>query len=787
MSEKSCFHCGLDCGKRPVTFSGKHFCCNGCKTVYEILNEHMLTPYYDLETAPGKIPEDIRDKYNFLEDGGLAEKLLEFKDGRSTVINLYIPHIHCSSCIWVLEHLDRLNSSIVNSVVNFPKKEVRITFHHNDISLKQVVELLSSIGYEPLISLEDTTAPKKKIDRSLMYKLGVAGFAFGNIMLLSFPEYLQSEEFWLERYKPLFKGLIFVMILPVMLYAARDYFISAYKGLKSGFLNIDVPIVLGMLVLFFRSSYEVYFDVGEGYFDSLSGFVFFLLLGKVFQQQTYSFLSFERDYKSYFPIAVTKINGQAEQNIALYDIAAGDRLLIRNRELIPADGILISSETQIDYSFVTGESMPVSKRSGDKLYAGGRQLHGAVEMEVLHTVEQSYLTQLWSNDVFSSRKSKIKTLTDSISKQFTLIVLLIAFVAGVYWYFYDVSKAAQVITAVLIVACPCALALSAPFALGNILRILGKKKVYLKNTATIEQLAHIDAIIFDKTGTITSNATDITYNGTPMSDDELKMVKSLIRASNHPLSKLLYEHLPESDLLEVTGYEELTGKGISGIIDNKKIKVGSAVFMGVKAETDQTQTYVNVEDKVLGKFTFNNNYRKGLDSVTGALGKTYQLGVLTGDNTGERERLEEIMPENSILKFNQQPQDKLDFIKDLQAKKRNVLMIGDGLNDAGALAQSDVGLAISENSSYFSPASDGILDAEKFTEIPNVMELSKKTLKIIKYSFLLSLMYNFIGMLFAVTGNLSPIVAAILMPLSSISIVIFVTIYTNVVSKKILT
>lgn len=787
MSEKSCFHCGLDCGKRPIAFNAKYFCCNGCKTVYEILNDHQLTSYYDMENAPGKIPEDISDKYNFLEDEALAEKLLEFKDGSSTVVNLYVPHIHCSSCIWVLEHLDKLNDSIVNSVVNFPKKEVRITFRHTGISLKQVVELMSSIGYEPLISLEDTTATKKKTDRSLLYKLGVAGFAFGNIMLLSFPEYLQSEEFWLERYKPLFKGLIFIMILPVMLYAARDYFISAYKGLKSGFLNIDVPIVLGMLVLFFRSSYEVYFDVGEGYFDSLSGFVFFLLLGKVFQQQTYSFLSFERDYRSYFPIAVTKINGQTEENIALYDIAAGDRLLIRNRELIPADGILISPKTQIDYSFVTGESMPVSKRSGDKLYAGGRQLQGAVEMEVLHTVEQSYLTQLWSNDVFSGSKSSIKTLTDSISKRFTIIVLLIALTAGVFWYFYDVSKAAQVVTAVLIVACPCALALSAPFALGNILRILGRKKVYLKNATTIEQLAHIDTIIFDKTGTITSNATDITYSGTPLGDGERKMVKSLIRASNHPLSKLLYGHLPANGLLDVSEFKEITGKGISGTVKDRKIKVGSAHFMNVSDTSGQTQTYVQIDDKVLGKFTFNNSYRKGLDTVTDALGKTYRLGVLTGDNTGERERLEKIMPQNSVLKFNQRPQDKLEFIKDLQAQKRNVLMIGDGLNDAGALAQSDVGLAISENSSYFSPASDGILDAEKFGEIPKVMQLSKKTLTIIKYSFVLSLMYNFIGMLFAVTGNLSPIVAAILMPLSSISIVIFVTVYTNVISKKILT
>lgn len=787
MSKNTCFHCGLDCSKNPIIFNEKCFCCNGCKTVYEILNEHDLNCYYDLENAPGKIPEEIKGKYNFLEDESLAEKLLEFKDEHSTVINLYIPHIHCSSCIWVLEHLDKLNNSIVNSTVNFPKKKLRITFHHNDISLKQVVELLSSIGYEPLISLEDATAPKKKIDRSLIYKLGVAGFAFGNIMLLSFPEYFQTEEFWLERYKPLFKGLAFVMILPVVFYAARDYFVSAYKGLKSGFLNIDVPIVLGILVLFFRSSYEVYFNVGEGYFDSLSGFVFFLLLGKIFQQQTYSFLSFERDYKSYFPIAVTKINGQSEENIALYDIAAGNRLLIRNRELIPADGILISPETQVDYSFVTGESMPVTKKSGDKLFAGGRQLQGAIEMEVLHTVEQSYLTQLWSNDVFGQSKSQIKTLTDSISKQFTIIVLSIALIAGIFWYFKDASMMAQVVTAVLIVACPCALALSAPFAQGNVLRILGKHKIYLKNANIIEQLAQIQTIVFDKTGTITGKDTEISYQGEKLKKADIKMVRSLIRASNHPLSKLLYEHLPETEQLNTSNYKEISGKGISGVINGKKIAVGSADFMGIAEKTNQTQTYVKIDDKILGKFIFNNRYRKDLRKITNALSTDYKLSVLTGDNTGEQERLKNLMPGGTILKFNQQPQDKLNFIKDLQAKKQKVLMIGDGLNDAGALAQSNVGIAISENSSYFSPASDGILDAEKFGKIDKLIQLSKKTISIISYSFVLSFLYNLIGMLFAVTGNLSPVVAAILMPLSSITIVTFVTIFTNLVSKKLLT
>ena len=786
MLKNSCYHCGNDCDSNPIYKEDKPFCCNGCKTVYEILSENDLACYYDFELSPGKIPEEIKGKYNYLNDEKIVEKLYDFVDNEISVITFYIPHIHCSSCIWVLENLDRLNKSIISSQVNFPKKEVRITFNNSKVNLKQVVELLSSIGYEPFISLDDTVN-KGKVDRSLIYKVGVAGFAFGNIMLLSFPEYFQSNEFWLERYKPLFRVIVFIMSLPVVFYAASDYYISAYKGLKHKILNIDVPIVLGIIVLFLRSTFEIAFDVGQGYFDSLSGFVFFLLLGKLFQQQTYSFLSFERDYKSYFPIAVTKIDkNKSEKSISVYDIEKGDRLLIRNNELIPVDGILISGFGQIDYSFVTGESMPVSKESGDKLFAGGKQLSGAIEMEVLQTVSQSYLTQLWSNDIFKKESSYgIKNLTDSISKRFTIIVLLIAFIAGVYWYFIDVGMVANVVTAVLIIACPCALALSAPFALGNMLRILGKQKLYLKNTGVIEDLSKIDQVIFDKTGTITTNKTKISFKGSVLTKFYNTLIKSVLRASNHPLSRILYEHLVEDPILKVTNFKEELGKGIEGDIDGNHIKLGSSDYVGgIKINTLQTVIFVSINNEIKGKFVFDNTYREGVVSLFYDLQKSFELSILTGDNEGERKYLESHLPKGTHFIFNQKPEDKLNYIKQLQRAGKKILMIGDGLNDAGALAQSDVGIALSENINVFSPASDGIIDASQFKLIPWFIKLSKQTMTVIKISFVLSFLYNFIGMLFAVTGNLSPIVAAILMPLSSISIVIFVTIMTNIMANK---
>ncbi|WP_308993015.1 heavy metal translocating P-type ATPase metal-binding domain-containing protein [Mariniflexile litorale] len=790
MSKSTCFHCGLDANSSKITFDDKEFCCNGCKTVYEIFSLNDLTCYYDLQTAPGATPKDIEGKYNFLENTKIIEQLLEFDDGDTQIITLYIPHIHCSSCIWILENLNKLNPFISASIVNFGKKTVRITYNQESLSLKNLVALLSSIGYEPFISLDDYSVGKKHVDRSLIYKLGVAGFAFGNVMFLSFPEYFQVGEFWLEQFKPMFRWLMFAFSVPVVFYSAQDYFISAFKGLRSKILNIDVPIALGAAVLFSRSTFEIISNTGSGFFDSLTGLIFFLLLGKLFQQKTYSFLSFERDYKSYFPIGITKISSDnSEASIQVYDIEKGDRLLIRNEELIPVDCILIKGQARIDYSFVTGESKIVSKQSGDKLFAGGKQMDGSIEVDVLKSVEQSYLTQLWSNDVFKKDKElSFTNITNSISKQFTITILLIALVATSFWLFTDSSKALNVFTSVLIIACPCAIALAAPFTFGNVLRILGKKKFYLKNASVIEQLAKIDTIIFDKTGTITANKeTTIGYEGLTLSNAEEALLKSTLRGSNHPLSRSLYALLDQNNIVTLDTYEEFLGQGIEAKYKDQHIKIGSASFVGHNNNTAtlNTAVHVSTNNQYKGKFTFYNKYRKGLSQLFNTLKKEYDLVILSGDNAGELENLTKLLPTKTKLLFNQKPEDKLEYIKYHQSEGAKVLMIGDGLNDAGALAQSNVGIAISENVNVFSPACDAILDASKFNQLYNYIKVSKSAIKIIKWSFGLSFIYNIIGLYFAVTGQLEPVVAAILMPLSSISIVVFTTVATNVLGRKI--
>ncbi len=787
-----CYHCGEDCSNDEIRIGEKLFCCNGCKTVYELLEANDLCTYYNLDENPGLTKKnEIKKNFDFLEDLDLKEKLIDFTDGNITTVTFSLPQIHCSSCIWILENLYKMDEGIVHSQANFLKKIVSVKYIEEKTNLKNIVSLLSSIGYEPDLNLAEKEEEQSSlINKKLWYKIGVAGFAAGNIMLFSFPEYLSLNELGNDQIKPVFSYLNILFSLPVFLYSASDYFISAYKGLKKKIVNVDVPISIGIIVLFTRSLYEIFSQTGVGYLDSMTALVFFLIVGKMFQNKTYAALNFERNYKSYFPIAVTLVKNKIETTKPVEKLEIGDRIVIKNGELIPADSILINGLAFIDYSFVTGESNPIEKINGDLIYAGGRQVGGAIEVETVKEVSQSYLTRLWNNKVFDKEdSSKIDAFVNVVSKYFTFIILSIAAFAAIYWFPVSHELAFNALTAVLIIACPCALALSTPFTLGNSLRIFGRNKFYLKSTHIIEKLSGINRIVFDKTGTITETKNaSVKFNGDELSEYETKLIKSLVRNSSHPLSKSIFNLFSSGSLLLVNNYKEIPGQGISGEIDNNIIQIGSRTYVLANSKEDEsnlsTKVYLSINKKVKGFFTIGNKYRSDLKSVISSLQKDYKFSILSGDNDGEKEILANYFDSNTDMFFRQTPFDKLSYVEKLQNNNEKVMMIGDGLNDAGALKRSNVGISIAEDINNFSPACDGILDAQSFNKLNTFIKFSKTSKNIIIFSFIISFIYNIVGLSFAVQGTLSPVISAILMPLSSISVVIFATLTTNILARK---
>ncbi len=844
----ACFHCGEPCPDPNLTRDDKAFCCRGCLFVHDLLAGSGLEQFYDLSRHPGvrvRRPAK-REQWAYLDDPAFQQQLLDFTDGKVSRVTFQVPAIHCVACVWLLENLFRLQPGIGRSQVNFPRREVTITFATEKLPLSELVALLASIGYEPVLTLGELEKRKGDPARKRQWlQVGIAGFAFGNIMLLSLPAYIGLDSLSGPLFKVLSGYLSLALAAPVLLYSASDYWRSALLSLRQRVLTLDVPIALGLAALYAQSAYEVVLGRGNGYLDSLAALVFFLLCGRVFQQKTHDRLAFDRDYKCFFPLSVTRMTEGGEASVAISNLRVGDKLRLRNGELIPADGRLLSGPAFIDYSFVTGEAETAAKAPGDYLYAGGRQVGGAIEIETVKAVSQSHLTSLWNHEAFQKeRETSLNTLTNRFSRWFTLVVIAVAVGAGLFWVAAgDVGRGLKAFTSVLIVACPCALALAAPFALGTAQRLLARMQVFLKNALVLERMAQVEAIVFDKTGTLTAGAAErIAFHAKSegrgpkaeverLSAAEEAWVGAVARHSTHPLAVRIAQSLANKVPAEpVEGFAETPGSGVEGRVQGHEVRLGSRAWLegfGVRGQAERDPALapaaisiqakapsplstlrsaatedgrsagalhsianegsvvcVAMDGVMRGEFVLANAVRPETGQLLRGLGGRYELALLSGDNEKERERFRSLFGGTAGLYFNQSPLDKLGFIRRLQDSGRRVMMVGDGLNDAGALKQSDVGVAVIEQAGAFSPASDVILEAARVPRLSAILALARQTTQIVRLSFGISAVYNLAGISIAAAGILSPVICAILMPVSSISVVLFACGATNLAARR---
>lgn len=790
-SAKLCFHCGTECNTNNIAIDDKLFCCDGCKLVYEILDKNGLCNYYELQSHPGlsQIKPLRNDKYAYLDNEQIAEKLYKFTDGNITIVTLYLPAVHCSSCMWLLEHMGKLNPAIIESRLNFTKKEVTIQFRKQDISLRQVVELLTTIGYEPYISLDESDKKEKSsFDKHRIYKLGVAGFCFGNIMLMSFPEYLSSNNDIEHQYASLFRILNLVLALPVFFYSASEFFTNAWAGLKQKTLNIDAPIALALLITFARSIYEIGTGTGAGFLDSMSGIVFFMLAGRIVQDRTFQSISFHRDYKAYFPIAVNVVTPEGVTSRHLQDLKEKDVVELHNDEIVPADAVVVNGRARIDYSFVTGESEPVTVEVGKTIYAGGRQTGEKLTVQLIKPVASSYLTSLWNHTAFSKNKveqNRRDSIIHLLSKYFTIVLLGLVALTATYWAFVNPSVIMPAITAMLIIACPCALLLAVTFTHGNLLRLLSNGGLYIRDAFVIEQMGYINHVVFDKTGTLTEDASDYDMRGDAFTEEEKDAIYTTAISSSHPYSKAIVAHMGSRHKVQLEEWKEFTGKGIKALSGDNYIYIGSSRFVSNTngADTDNAACYIRINDK-LAAFYITPKFRQAMPEVMKELDNNYKLSLLSGDNDRQKQALEGLFCDKGNLLFRQQPVDKLNYIAALQAKGDKVLMIGDGLNDAGALQQSNVGITLASDVNNFTPSCDAILDAKRFAWLPGLLKLAQSGRRIINFTFVISIMYNIVGLAISMQGLMSPLIAAILMPASTITIVLITTGLSSLMARR---
>ena len=775
-----CAHCKQHCEEViPSDHDNEVFCCFGCKVVFELLENKK-----SLEVG-GSLDDTL---YTYLNHPDLKAELLEFQNGNIEKIRLHLPQIHCSSCIFLLENLVDVKTGVLQVNVNFPKRQAAILYDSDQLKLSELARFLEYIGYPPdfeaALGKKDNKQKRKK--HKLLFQLGVAGFFFGNTMLLAIPEYIKTGATLSGEMALFFRYLMMAFSLPVLLYSARDYFFQAYTSLRAGALSIDLPITIGIAALFLQSSYEVISGIGPGYFDSLCGLIFFLLLGKWYQRKTYENFAFDRDYRSFLPLAANKLTGQKEESTPLDQLQKGDLVIVRQGELIPCDGYLRSDVTQIDYSYITGESMPVEKLENNLVYAGGKISGKPARIEVNRISSQSYLSSLWSKDAFKEEQKEKRSLTNTISQYFTPFILIIALGSALFWSFADMQKALLVFVSVLIVACPCALALAEPFTSGSLMRWFGRHGFYLKKAEILNHLGNVDQVVFDKTGTLTNQQeVKLKWKGDKLDEEDISAIFCGARNAQHPLARVLQNSLADTPIEDVKllSFYEAPGEGIAFHTEKAYYQIGKSIFTHQNADEAQTTIYVLKNNELLGSFSFYHQIREQLPKLIGEIENDYSMVVLSGDTNKEKEQFRQLFGEKAELHFDQSPSEKLEYIQ-RQQTEHFTLMIGDGLNDAGALKQSNVGISLCEKDVHFFPASDALLQAESFKLLPSFLKLSKSAKKIVYAAFAISVAYNVIGLGFAVSGLLSPLLSAILMPVSSVTVVLFTTISTRFLRHK---
>lgn len=810
----ACAHCGDPCTPRPVRRNGENFCCSGCATAYQLIHELGMEDFYALNEAPGAPVRDGGD-WSWMDEPVLQERLIRFRKGNRAVVQFRLPSIHCSSCVWLLERMPEYVDGVIDARVHYGRRELELHFDPEAVRLSAVATQLQRLGYAPAINRADLDGESEGQLRSrardpLLKRLGVAGFCAGNIMLLSFPDYFHWDPVTAGPMYGLVNVLKVVLALPVLFYSGSIYWRAAWLSLKTRVPSVDIPIALGMLALAVRSFYDIVSASGEGYLDSLAGLVFLLLVGRWFQDRVHGFLSFRRDYRSFFPASVLKEEGETRRAVLPDDLEPGDVILVRPGEVVPADADLLE-EARVDYHFLTGESEPIPMASGERCYGGGRILGSPARLKVAKRLGTSYLASLWERDALReeaqtgsagqetsgpsgrasaqpSARPKLRQVTDRLSRWFTPLVVVLALASAALWWSAGPAKALEVLTAVLIVACPCGLALAAPFALGHALRYFDRAGLHLRDTAAIERLAALNALVFDKTGTLTAPGAGelrCTPVGGELSADERRAVAAVAAGSAHPVSRRLAEAWGGDLVPLARALRETPGAGIEGSVSQAEdpasawtVRIGSAAYCGVAEADTQPGTALCINGRLRAWVHVQPTMRPGSAEALQALGEApraggrprYRMELLSGDQDQDRQRLEGLFPATAELHFGVSPHDKLARIEALRAEGHTVGMFGDGLNDAGALAASDAGLAVADDLSGYFPASDGVLEASALGRLPQLLQYARAMRGAVWVAIGVSFAYNLVGLSFAVSGRLTPLVAAILMPISSLTV-----------------
>ena len=786
MVSETCFHCALpvptDC-TLTVEFEDEQrpVCCPGCKAVAELIRDTGMSRYYDLRDAPdpgvGRPPEEAAE-WRVFDSADMLDAFTERHDDVRDA-TIYVGGMYCSACSWLIETTLGKQPGVVSAEVNPITHRLRLRFPADDTQFSSYLATLANLGYQPQpMSPEGAARPEVTEQRSALKRLLVASLGMMQVMMFAVGLYAMDFQGIDAEMQHFLRLVSFFVTTPVVFYAAKPFFTSAWRGVVARRPGMDLPVSIAVGSAYAASVYAT-FTRGEAvWFDSVTMFVFFLTLGRFLEMRA-RHRSIDRGaaLSSLLPNTALRIDGREQSTVPVSQLATGDTVLIRAGESIPADGTLASGSTTVDEALLTGEARPQLKAVGDELAAGSINLDNMIEMTVTTTGGD---TTLGTISRLSERaryaKPAFVTLADKIASYIVVALLLVAACVATFWYFADVERAFVITLSVLVVTCPCALALATPAAFAAAGSRLSQLRLLVTNGNAIEALSRVTLAVFDKTGTLTEGKPHITavfVTDNAWTEKDCRLIAAALEsASTHPLASAFA--LPD-ELPAVSSQEIEVGQGISGVIDGRRWRLGNASFVGGGLATEDssaTHVFLGVDGNAVAWFELEDELRPEAKATLASL---RELGIspalVSGDNQVAVNTIAAKLGIDDVH-YECTPEDKLAIIEAAQQRGERVVMIGDGINDAPVLAGADTSVAPAHGALLAQTSADVIMLGESLAPLTTAVEMSRKTMRIVRQNLAWAIVYNALALPLAAAGFVPPWLAAIGMSASSLVVVL---------------
>ncbi len=803
-SNSGCFHCGLplppnEVFSEQIAGAERHFCCLGCQSVCRAIYDAGLDGFYQ-RTPDGSLlappPEPPRDIALFDLDEVQEEFVSELGEERE--INLLVEGIHCAACVWLIERSLTTLPGLLKAQVNLANKRLLVRWDNSRLHLSAIIKRLGEIGYAAVpFDPEAAEGTIKKQNRALLFRMAVAGFAMMNLMWISIALYAGADTADDGQFRAMFHWIGFALASLTLFYSGSVFLRGAWTGLRHRHLTMDLPIAIGATSTYLYSTYVTVSGsvVGEVYFDTVVNFIFVILVGRFLEAMSkrHAVAATQR-LMDLQPRVATLLKGGDEKVVPIRTVKVGDTVLVKAGDKIPVDGTITDGRSSVDESMLSGEAEPVRKQHGDSVSAGTVNLHSALTLQVSATLRDTSLGRIIALvEEAQASKAPIQCMADRIVPWFVLTTLLLATATFLLWFNSGFELALMAATSVLIITCPCAFGLATPMAIAVAAGQGARHGILVKNGEVLETLSHINHFVFDKTGTLTSGRMQLQQLITVDGADEASLLRHAAiveRYSEHSIARAIIEAAEQRQLALSTatpeGFEGVPGNGVMARVEGEKIILGTSNWLlhnGITLdeklreqahalEAEATSCiHMAVDHKHMAVLAIADQLRPDAQQLVSALRAAgIRITLLSGDRRRVAEAVAAKLGGMEVI-AEVLPQDKDRVVSELQARGEWVAMVGDGVNDAPALIRANVGIAVGSGTDVSVESADIVLMQDELDKVRLATLLSRRTLRTIRQNIGLSLSYNVVMVPLAMAAFITPLFAAIAMPISSLLVI----------------